>query len=380
VNDFERYSVTRKKPILAAITEALEASGARIISAPSPKIAPFEFVIETPQGKRFDLLCYAFFANKYEQGKRPRDEHRLQVKYGSEFKREHHIFIDPTRERITLMFGVHLREKLFIAVDPAMHNPTWFSRSLEFKTPDLEAAKASGWHGWERDRSTVRRKLLIPQQSNETEILLGFTAEHFLRYIEFEKVATGFDAGERLLLLENMRDWSPKTALEHRLERLFGLKAHEILDVISGAFRLEVAVRGSVAEHHLGKHLRKVDGMSEVHSIDEDGKPDFRVIYRGAPYTVECKNVLRKLARGVPRVDFQKMRASKTPCTRYYERQAFDVLAACLHPVTTRWEFQFCCTSKLAPHPKCEGRLSEKVIVAGDIWTPKIGALLDGGC
>ena len=86
-------------------------------------------------------------------------------------------------------------------------------------------------------------------------------------------------------------------------------------------------------------------------------------------------------ARDGPRVDFQKTRASKTdPCTRYYEQGAFDVLAACLHPVTESWEFQYCCTSKLDPHPTCSNRLSQKVIVAGDIWCGDVRELLDIGC
>jgi hypothetical protein len=377
----ERYAVTRRGPIVDVIREALEASGARILSAPSPDIAPFEFTIETPKGERLSLICYAFLANKYTQGGRPSDEHRFQVKYGSDFQRYHRIFIDPSRRRITLMFGVHLEEKLFIAVDPAMHNPTWFSRSVEFKTADLEAARTTGWHGWERDRSKARRKLILPLESNQTEILLGLTPESFLRYVELERVATGLDAGERLLLVDNMRKWSPTASALHRLERQFGLSAREILDLIGGAFRLEAAVKGSVAEHHLERHLRTVEGVSKIERIDQDAKPDFRIVYRGEPYTIECKNVLRKLAREGPRVDFQKTRASKSdPCSRYYRRDAFDLLAACLHPVTEHWEYRFCCTSKLAPHPRCQGRLSERVLVAGDIWTPSISGLLDVGC
>jgi hypothetical protein len=365
-----------------AIWKAVEASGAKVLSAPRPDVAPFELAIETPEGERIQLVCYAFLANKYRQKGRPEDEHRFQVKYGSDFSRYHELFIDPTRRRVTLMLGVHLEERLFIAVDPAMHNPTWFSRSVELKTADLEEVrKASGWHGWERERWDARRKIVRPLERNETEILLGFTAGHFLRYVRFEKVATGLDAGERLLLVERMRTWNPRTPLEHELERQFGLPASEILDTIARAFRLKAAVKGGVAEHHLGKRLERVSGMSKIEPIDKDGKPDFRVVYHGKPYTIECKNVLRRPAREGPRVDFQKTRASKNdPCSRYYKRDAFDILAACLHPVTERWEFQFCCTSKLSPHPRCEGRLSPSVIVYGDYWTPDIGGLLDVGC
>lgn len=368
-----KYNVARRGPIVEKIRESLEKSGAEVVSTPDPQKAPFEFRIRTPQGEELHLICYAFLANKYRQQGRPENEHRFQIKYGSEFDQYHEIFIDPNRKLITLMFGVHLEEDLFVAVDPSMHNPTWFSKSIEFKSEDLNVAQASGWHGWERDRSEGRRKEVPPLASNQTEVLAGFKPENFLRYVQFERLTTGLDAGERLLMLENVAAHSPGHSYEHVLEKQFGLSAHEILNVIGRAFRLEAAVRGHVAQYHLGEYLKAVPKIDDVQPIDKDGKPDFRVVYQGNPYHIECKNVLRKQTSRGPRVDFQKTRASKNdPCSRYYERDAFDVLAACLHPITENWEFRFCPTSMLNPHPKCEGRLSHRVDVIGDIWTKDI--------
>jgi hypothetical protein len=104
----KRYRVTRREPIVKAILEALEASGASIESEPDPTLAPFEITICTPEGERLELICYAFLANKYRQKNRPLDEHRFQVKYGSDFSRYHHLYIPPDPKRITLMFGDHL--------------------------------------------------------------------------------------------------------------------------------------------------------------------------------------------------------------------------------------------------------------------------------
>ena len=121
----ERYRVLGRNNV-EATTRALEVSGAKILSVPRPDQAPFEYRVKTPDGTDLDLVCYAFTANKYRQGKRPTDEHRFQVKYGSEFKRYHDLYIDP-----------------------AMHNPTWFSMSIEMKEAELKRATEAGWHGWE---------------------------------------------------------------------------------------------------------------------------------------------------------------------------------------------------------------------------------------
>jgi hypothetical protein len=80
--------------------------------------------------------------------------------------------------------------------------------------------------------------------------------------------------------------------------------------------------------------------------------------------------VLRKrTADGLARIDFQRTRASKKdPCSRYYSARDFDVLAACLHAVTERWEFQYSVTQDLDPHRICKGKLSNNVKI-DDRWT-----------
>jgi hypothetical protein len=383
----EHYDV-RGRDRVERIAAAIVGSGGTVATAPSGDIAPFEFTVLDSKGSKLDLICYAFTANKYDQEGRPLDEHRFQVKYGNDFTRYHEIFIDPDRKKITLMFGVHDSLELFIAVDPAMHNPTWFSRSVEFKAGDLETALKLGWYGWERERTAVRRKKPLPKLDCRTEAVIAFRPEHFLRYVEFEAVATGLDPGERLLLSDRITEQLQQPARRiapkeprHQLEELLGLTAAEVLDVISARFRLLAAVRGGVAEHHLERLLRQgVPRMfDQVTRVDEDGKPDFEVTFRGRVFRVECKNVLRRppgRGGGIARVDFQKTRASKgDPCSRYYRRADFEVLAACLHPVRQKWEFVFTPTSALAPHAKCAGRLSERVVV-DESWNEDLQSVL----
>jgi hypothetical protein len=378
-----KYSVVRREAIVERIEHALVASGASIVTHANPRSAPFEITIRTPTGETLDLVCYAFTANEYRQGGRPPDEHRFQIKYGSDFDRYHNIFIDPEGHKVTLMFGVHVERGLFIAVDPRMHTPTWFSSSVEFKTGDLRSAKEKGWHGWQRDRSDARRKQRRPEENLQIETVIGFRPDQFLRYVEFERVASGLDCGERLLLSDRIEKSlaageivSPAPG-RHPLELQLGLPASDILDIISGAFRLAAAVRGGVAEHHLQSYLREVPGVRHVRHIIEDGKPDFEVEYRRKPFLIECKNVLARTQKGFPKVDFQKTRASKAdPCSRYYKPTQFQVLAACLHPITKQWEFRFTPTGLLEPHPKCVGRLASNVLVK-DNWANDLRVVLD---
>ena len=255
-----RYPVTRRGPIVEFILEALKRSGVSIIQGPDPRSAPFEIDVELPSRERLHLICYAFLANKYRQKGRPDDEHRFQVKYGSDFRSYHRLFIPDTPETLTLMFGVHLEEELFIAVDPAMHEWTRFSRSVEFKAADLAAARKSGWRGWERDRSMVRRRVPPPKEDARTEVLLALKPECFLHYIDLERRTTGVDPGMRLLMIDSGRSSNSAVRLSepHPLEAELGLSSQEILDMIdSGAFRLKSAVFGRAAERQLGNCCRR---------------------------------------------------------------------------------------------------------------------------
>jgi hypothetical protein len=140
-----------------------------------------------------------------------------------------------------LMFGMHLEMGLFVGVDPRMHSPTWFPRSVEFRTSDLEVARAQRWHGWERERSDARRRVR-PEESLLTETVIAFRPDQFLRYVEFERLASGLDCGERCLLSDRIeRSLSQGQALtapgRHPLEIQLGIPASDILDLAMGRIR-----------------------------------------------------------------------------------------------------------------------------------------------
>ena len=346
---------------------------------PRANIAPFRFTFETPAGERMGIIVYAFLANQKTTQNRPSDEHRFQVKYGSRGSGEPQpIFNDPYGLYTTLFLGINCEQGFFVAADPWLHNPTKFFISIEFKDNNAKCILRHGWCAWERERTV--------SSNDPVEILIGGTREHFLRYVYFERAALREDQGHRHWLAENIEHVasfpivrSTKTEKKrdrpphiHALTQEFELGENEVLDLIEKAPRLKMAVRGWVAEVHLHRHLRIVSGVTECLHIEEEGGADIRLRYRGSqPLEIECKNVLRKTtAGGVPRIDFQRTRTSKAnPCSRYYTPNDFDILAGCLHAVSSHWEFRYVLPKTLDPHPRCPGRLWNNLRLEGKRWT-----------
>jgi hypothetical protein len=164
----------------------------------------------------------------------------------------------------------------------------------------------------------------------------------------------------------------------HALAKEFQLSVDEVLDLIAANGRLKMAVRGWVAEEHLLRKLRTIDGVTDCEPIRAERRPDVQLRFEGSRLlTVECKNVLRVQAKGgIPRMDFQRTRTSMgDPCSRYYSFNDFDVVAACLHPVTEEWEFRCALPTQLDPHKKCDGKLSNSVRI-DDRWADDIRDVL----
>jgi hypothetical protein len=365
--------------------DALESEKCRIIFVSRTEEAPFRITFETPTGERIGIIAYAFFANSKLTKNRPSDEHRFQLKYGSKDGRLHELWQDPFGVYTTLLVGIDPELGFFVGADPILHSPTRFFISIEFKHSHVESILGDGWHFWERERRQM------DQFGGPVECLVGGTKSAFLRYIHFEREALGEDQGHRQLLAERAVPVSAQasgilTASEpenadgrlHALAKEFHLSETEVLDLIANARRLKMAVRGWVAEEHLVRQLRRIDGVSDCTRLDDEGGPDIRLRYAGSRYlTVECKNVLRqRTAAGLPRLDFQRTRASKAdPCSRYYSPTDFDAVAACLHAVSERWEFRFILPMHLDEHRTCEGKLSSAVRV-DERWSDSAALVL----
>lgn len=380
---YRQYPVSRKhrEPLVGFIIESLESSGCRIIRCSPPAIAPFRISFETADGERMGILAYAFYANKKPTKNRPQDEYRFQLKYGPNTSELHELWQDPYGLYTTLLVGVSPEEEFFVGYDPVLHSPTKHYISLEFKESFVETIKREGWSQEERQRQS--RGFDEP-----VEVIVGGTASSFLDYVRFEREAVGEDQGHRSLLAENRGtilrpslavpgDRPGESPYVHSLAEELELSATEVLDLIASAKRLKMAVRGWVAEEHLVRRLREVDGVTDCDRIDTEGSPDIQLRFEKSDLLyVECKNVLRKLRGGLPNLDFQRTRASKAdPCSRYYSQDDFDVVAACLHAVTQKWEYAFNVTGAMKEHDKCRGRLSNKVSI-DEAWTRDIRGIL----
>lgn len=358
---YRTYGVSRKdrQPLLDFMVEALRGEGCRILHSSPASEAPFRITFETARGERMGIVAYAFLANSRLTKNRPDDEHRFQLKYSSKDGLLHDLWQDPFGLYTTLLVGINPELGLFIGADPVLHSPTRLFISIEFKERHVEEVLAKGWHAWERERQRA------PEEP--VEVLVGGTPNAFLSYVRFEREARGEDQGHRQLLAERALRSKPAV---HALAREFQLAESEVFDLIESAHRLKVAVRGSVAEEHLYRQLRSLQEIRDCARLAGDG-PDLSVrLATGRELTIECKNVLRKPNRdGLVRLDFQRTRAAKSdPCSRYYSPKDFDVVAACLHSVTEKWEFRFALPGRLDPHAKCAGKLSSNVHL-DDRWS-----------
>jgi len=364
-------SAAKKAGVLEFLLEALNRCGCSIVYAPPANSAPYRIIFDTPQGERLGVVAYAFFANTKATRNRPDDEHRFQVKYGGKNGALHTIWQDPYGLYTTLFLGVDPEAGIFVAADPVLHSPTKFFISIEFKRSQVEVILKKSWHSWERVSRSKRAGF-----DNPVEVLIGGTADSFLRYVRFEREALGEDQGHRQLLAEQAFSSTvtligsslirPSEQKLHQLSTEFELASDEILGLISTAKRLKMAVRGWVAEKHLEHTLKVVPDVTDCRRLDVEGSPDISLRYKGSrPISIECKNVLRNTAAdGSPRIDFQRTRASKAdPCSRYYKSSDFEIVAACLHAVTQKWEYRFVGTSSLRSHPKCSGRIASNVRV-----------------
>jgi hypothetical protein len=364
--EYQKWRVQRrsKEPLLTFLVEGLKAGGCTILSASEPTHAPFLITYETQWGERQGILAYAFFANSKVTINRPEDEHRFQIKYGSDETAVLPLERDPSQLLTTVFVGIDTERGVIVGADPVLHDGTKMFISLEFKRAEVERVQRDGWHAWERD--SARRA------GEPVEVLVGVKQGRVLDFIRFERLALGLDAGHRQLLAEQLLG-NPvlRSALSepHALSTELRLSGDAVLDLIQGARRLKMAVRGWVAEHHLEQLLQQVPGVEDCRRLDEEGQPDIELRFRGSPRVlVECKNVLRaRAADGRPRVDFQRTRASKSdPCSRYYRPGDFSILAACLHAVTEEWEYRFILTRVLPEHLTCEGRIQSNLRVGPD--------------
>ena len=345
--------------VVDVLTGGIEASGARVVSCSFPEalLAPIVIGAEDGEGHRYGLLVYPFTTTKRAIKNRPASEHRFQIRYGDPTRvrtEPNPLGHDPAGIDVTLVLAVDPESEIVVGLDPLVYAELPMGVSGYYNDDNAAAVREHGWATWAKEKAKPRTDQGEAWEGIES--MVGFKPKRLLDYARFEALATnlGLETGLRLKLADEFAQGSIQ---RHDLEDLFGLDAATILDIVDSNFRLGVAVRGSVAEHHLGKVLAEDPAVIEVEPIDKDGQPDFRVTLTDRrTLTIECKNALRETYKtGEAKVEAQKTRDSGAG--RKYPYDAFDVLAACMFPVTGRWAFKFKRAADLAPWTKDSSRI-----------------------
>jgi hypothetical protein len=368
---------SRRQPVVDLLHRAVAESGGRVVSCSYPKqmVAPIFLGAEDESGYRYGMLLYPFTTTRRTIRNRPEAEHRFQFRFGDPV---HHrqegnpLGHDPAGVDVTMVLAVDPERDLIVGLDPLVYAELPIGVSGYYRDEHDADVAASGWSAWSKEKQAPRGRDALDWEGLES--MVGLRPSRFLDYVRFEALATtlGLDTALRISLA---REFAAGQVDRHALEDLFGIEAATILDIVETNFRLGVAVRGSVAEHHLGRLLAQDPVVASWEPIDEDGKPDFYVtLTDGRRITIECKNALRETyADGEPKVETQKTRDSGTG--RKYAFEAFDVIAACLFSVTGRWEFRFKLSRDLVPWAKDPARIGAIQRIDGS-WSGSLGEIV----
>jgi hypothetical protein len=382
------YPVSGRSDVHQFLLGAVERSGGTALFSSSPQRVPVYLGVGTPDGARVGLMVYPIRVTKVPTRNRPTNEARGQLRYGSEeswLADDHYVARDVAGVDTTLMLGVYLEADLLVGLDPALYDPMPLGISAVYlKDEQVDEVRESGWAVWERETRAGKRRL-APRAEKGIETLVAFSPERLLDYASFERNASALGLDPPLRHAAATDAASSHAAgstgvSRHALESSFDLAAHEILDIIQNRMRLEVAVKGGVAEHHLERLLKSDPAVRLALSLDLDSQPDFDVeMVTGVRVLVECKNASPdRYANGDFKVEVQKTRATRDdPAGRLYRPDQFDVVAACLYSATRRWEFRYKLTAQLQRHNKHPERLAATHRVDAT-WSERLDEALEG--
>jgi hypothetical protein len=378
----EIYRVQGRSDLHDFLVHAAEESGGRVLYVSDPGRAPIYLGVQLDSDERIGMLVYPFRITRNTIKNRPDDEVRGQLRYGSEnsWKREHPVGRDVAGVDVTMIIGIDLADGVLLGLDANLWDPLPMGISFYAKDAEIQQAKDSSWHVWEKINRAGSKRTEARSPTN-LETVVAFTPDRLIDYARLERRAA-------LLRLDPPLRFAAATAMtsralpdeprrRHVLEEEFALSSEQILDIIRGRNRLSVAVRGGVAEYHLEQQLTGAPGIASVQRLDVDAMHDFDVtLDDGMFLRVECKNASPKTsASGAFKVEVQKTRASKgDPASRFYTVSGFDVVAACLFSPTGRWEFRFGRTADMTRHKDFHDRLAP-IQTIGDEWVDTLPAL-----
>lgn len=360
--------------VVEFIEESVRRSGGRVVysSYRDERVAPIYIGAEDDAGRRYGMLIYPFTTTRRETRNRPGGERRTQIRFGDPERvrdEDNPLAVDVAGVDVTLVLAVDPEEEFIVGLDPLVYRDLPMGISVYYRDENVDAAADDGWGVWEREKRDGPRRSTLTL----LETLIGFRSHRLLDYVRFEAqaAALGLNPALRQTLAET---FARRDAEPHQLETFFGINAATILDIVESNFRLGIAVRGGVAEHHLESALRRDAAVAHVEAIDEDGQPDFRVrLHDGRVLLIECKTASKhRYTDGDFKVEVQKTRDSGAG--RKYTFDQFDVVAACLFGATGLWEFRFSWTRNLRPASDDLSRIGaiQRISVA---WPASLGEL-----
>ncbi len=368
------------------LVEAIESSGGVVLYASPTDRAPFYFGVQLPSLERVGLLVYPITISKRPTVNRPVTESRGQLRYGREesWVEDHVVGRDLAGVDVTLMLGIDDTRRLIVSLDPSLYDPMPLGISVIYLSDaDADAVQRDGLIARTHVNRAGRRNA-DPRTPEGLETWVGCRPDRFLEVTRFERNSYSLGLDQALRYTAALHGVEHRVAADtpvgsrHELEMAFNVSATEILEVIKGRHRLEVAVRGGIAEFHLERVLQTLPWLATVHRLDQDGKADFEVTAgAGDQRLIECKNVSPDTyASGEVKVEVQKTRTSKNdPSSRFYPVDHFDVVAACLYSVTHTWEFRYARTTSLDRHRDYPDRIAALQRV-DDRWTSEASDVL----
>jgi len=161
------------------------------------------------------VLVYPFTANHLLIKNRPKDEHRVMVRYGGEkswLEQEHPVGRDVANVDTTLVLGIHVDEDLIVGLDPNLYDPFPMGISVEFKQSHVDAALSSahGWHVFERDNIGGTRRG-TPRARDGLETVVLFRPHRLLDYVRLERTAGDLDLDPALRFTTAVNAVTPGT-------------------------------------------------------------------------------------------------------------------------------------------------------------------------
>ena len=247
----EIYRVQGRLDMHDFLVQSVESSGGRVLHASDTRRAPVFLGVQLDSDERIGMLVYPFRMTRNTIRNRPSDEVRGQLRYGSEgsWNREHPVSRDVAGVDVTMIIGIDLADGVLLGLDVKLWDPLPMGISFYAKDADIDLAKKTGWHVWEKvNRSGSKRA--DARSPSHFETMVAFTPNRLIDYARLERRATSLrlDPPLRFAAATEIgnRGAPDEPHRRHVLERQFALTSEQILDIISGRNRLSVAVRGGV--------------------------------------------------------------------------------------------------------------------------------------